>query len=86
MARWEAFTKCPGCGYDFATGEGERSCALGDCAYLPMELDVFCPDCRFNYFTGEGNPPCEHPETCDHGIEARAHVANVRAWQAAHVR
>ncbi len=29
MARWEGFRKCPGCGYDFATGEGERSCSWG---------------------------------------------------------
>jgi hypothetical protein len=43
MARWEGFSQCPGCGYDFATGEGERSCAWGDCPYLPEELDVFCP-------------------------------------------
>jgi hypothetical protein len=30
MTRWQEFTKCPGCGLDFATGEGERSCAWGD--------------------------------------------------------
>jgi tRNA 2-thiouridine synthesizing protein A len=39
VARWEAFRQCPGCGYDFAAGEGERSCTWGDCPYLPEELD-----------------------------------------------
>ena len=61
MARWEDFRKCPGCGLDIATGEGERSCAWGDCPYLPEELDVYCDTCRFNFFTGEGNPSCEDP-------------------------
>ncbi len=56
MAGWEGFSQCPGCGYDFATGKGERSCAWGDCPYLPEELDVFCPQCRFNFRTMEGNP------------------------------
>jgi hypothetical protein len=51
VANWEGFAKCPGCGYDLATGEGERSCAWGDCPYLPEELDVFCPNCRFNFMT-----------------------------------
>ena len=83
MKRWEGFRRCPGCGYDFLTGEGQRSCAWGDCPYLPTELDVFCPDCRFNFFTMEGNSPCDDPATCPHGEEARAHVANVRAWAAA---
>ena len=86
MARWEGFVQCPGCGYDLATGEGERSCSWGDCPYLPTELDVYCPDCRFNYFTGEGNPPCGAPETCPHGIEPRSHVQNLQAWAAAHPR
>lgn len=86
MARWEGFVQCPGCGYDFTTGEGERSCSWGDCPYLPTELDVYCPDCRFNYFTGEGNPPCGAPETCPHGIEPRSHVQNLQAWAAAHPR
>ncbi len=65
-----------------ATGEGERSCAWGDCPYLPEELDVYCPNCRFNFFTMEGNPPCEDPLTCPHGIEARTHIENLRAWVA----
>jgi hypothetical protein len=40
MAKWEAFRQCPGCGFDFATGEGERSCSSGDCPNLPEELTV----------------------------------------------
>jgi hypothetical protein len=84
MPRWENFTKCPGCGYDLATGEGQRSCAWGDCPYLPEELDVFCPNCRFNFMTGIGNGLCEHPESCEFGAEARSHVANLRTWIAAH--
>ncbi len=83
MARWEGFRKCPGCGYDFATGEGERSCSWGDCPYLPEGLDVFCAYCRFNYFTMEGNPSCEDPMTCPHGEEPRSHLENLRAWVAA---
>ena len=81
--RWEGFDKCPGCGFDIMTGEGARSCAYGDCPYLPEELDVYCPDCRFNFFTMEGNPPCEDPMTCEHGAEQRAHVENLRRWAAA---
>lgn len=74
--------KCPGCGFDFATGEGERSCAWGECPYLPEDLDVFCSYCRFNYFTMEGNSPCEDPMTCPHGVEPFKHVANMRAYVA----
>jgi len=86
MAKWEAFAQCPGCGYDLATGEGERSCSWGDCPYLPTELDVFCPNCRFNFMTGEGNPLCGHEATCDLGAEARSHVVNLQNWAAAHPR
>ncbi len=82
MARWEGFRACPGCGYDLATGEGTRSCSWGECPYLPQELDVYCADCRFNYFTMEGNPPCGDPIHCDHGIEPRSHIENLRAWMA----
>ncbi len=80
MARWQEFRKCPGCGYDIATGEGERSCSWGECAYLPAELDVFCEGCRFNYFTMEGNPGCEDPLTCEHASAPLAAVANYRRW------
>ena len=81
MARWEDFRKCPGCGYDLATGEGQRSCNYFDCPYLPDELNVFCDYCRFDYLTMEGNPSCEEPAICEHGIQARANVANVLRWQ-----
>ena len=83
MARWEGFEKCPGCGLDIATAEGQRSCAWGDCPYLPEELNVLCDQCRFNFFTMEGNPPCIDPMTCPNGAEALSHVENVRRWQAA---
>jgi hypothetical protein len=83
MARWEGFSQCPGCGYDFATGEGERSCSWGDCPYLPEELDVFCPQCRFDFLTMEGNPPCADPLTCEHSVEPMSHVGNMRRWREA---
>lgn len=80
MTRWQEFNKCPGCGLDLVTGEGERSCAWGDCAYLPAELDVFCGYCRFNLYTMEGNPPCTDPLTCEHAVEPLSHVENLRRW------
>jgi hypothetical protein len=80
MARWTEFTKCPGCGLDFATGEGERGCAWGDCPYLPRALDVFCDYCRFNFLTMEGNAPCPDPLTCDHAAEPLSHVENMKRW------
>ena len=48
MGNWMQFEKCGGCGWDIGTGEGERSCSWGECAYLPAELDVYCERCRFN--------------------------------------
>jgi hypothetical protein len=84
VARWEAFSQCAGCGFDFSTGEGERSCSWGECPYLPLELDVFCPNCRYNFLTGQGNPPCDNPATCEHGAEARTHIENLQKWAAAH--
>jgi hypothetical protein len=83
MARWEGFQQCPGCGYDIFTGEGVRGCAWGDCPYLPDELNFLCDYCRFNFFTMEGNPPCDDPEHCEHGIEARRNVTRIREWAAA---
>jgi len=80
MASWESFRPCPDCGYDLATGEGERSCSWGECPYLPQELDVFCPNCRFNLFTMEGNSQCGRPGVCEHSAEPRANVTNLRAW------
>jgi hypothetical protein len=81
VARWEGFSQCPGCAYDFATGEGERSCAWGECPYLPAELDVFCSQCRFNFVTMEGNPPCADPLTCEYATAPMSHVENMRRWQ-----
>jgi hypothetical protein len=80
VLRWIDFEKCPHCGWDFATDEGERGCAWGACPYLPEELDVFCSQCRFNFLTMEGNPPCSDPVTCEQGAEARSHVGNYRCW------
>ena len=82
MARWEGFRQCPGCGYDIATGEGQRSCAYGECPYLPEELKVQCPNCMFNFFTMEGNPMCDDPMTCKHAVEAMSNVENLRRWVA----
>lgn len=82
MERWKGFQPCLGCRYDFATGEGERACSWGECAYVPEELNVFCDWCRFDFFTMEGNSPCADPATCEHGVEPRSHVENVRAWMA----
>jgi len=50
----------------YPAGEGERSCAWGDCAYLPEELNVLCDYRRFNFFTMEGNSPCGDPLRCEH--------------------
>jgi hypothetical protein len=83
VERWEGFRQCPGCALDIATGEGERSCSWGACPYLPESLDVFCPNCRFNFFTMEGNPPCEDPLLCEHGVEPRSHIDNLRGWREA---
>jgi hypothetical protein len=80
MTRWEDFRPCPGCGWNIATGEGERSCSWGACPYLPEELDVYCDTCRFNFCTGEGNPTCDDPSTCEHASGPLEHATNVRAW------
>ena len=81
MAKWEGFRPCSGCGWDFATGEGQPGCHYYDCPYLPEELNVHCASCRFDFFTMEGNPPCDDPMTCPHGEEPRARVENVRRWR-----
>jgi len=86
MERWEGFQQCPGCGFDIVTGEGTRSCAYGDCPYLPDELKVTCDYCMFNFLTMEGNPPCDDQMACAHGDEPRAHVANLRKWAEEHGR
>lgn len=80
MTGWQGFRQCVGCGYDIATGDGDRACSWGDCPYLPEALDVFCPQCRFNFFTMQGNSLCGRPGLCDNAADARAHVETVRAW------
>jgi hypothetical protein len=77
---WRRFRKCGGCGYDIASGEGERGCSWGECAYLPAELDVFCPNCRFNFLTRQGNSLCGRPGSCEHAEEARSNVVNLLEW------
>lgn len=74
------FRQCPGCGYDFATGEGVRGCNYFDCPYLPEALKVFCPACNYNFLTGEGNPECQDLEGCEYAAEGRKRAENVRAW------
>ena len=64
-------------------GEGTRACALGECAYLPEDLNVYCDYCRFDFFTMEGNSPCKDPLACDHAREPLAHVENYHRWLAA---
>src|SRR6266508_3288745 len=83
MGTWMQFEKGAGCGWDIGTGEGERSCSWGECAYLPEELDVYCEQCRFNYFSLEGNPTCDDPLTCEHASVPLAHVENYRRWATA---
>jgi hypothetical protein len=77
---WRDFRPCQGCGFNIATGEGERGCAWGECAYLPAQLDVFCPNCRYNFLTREGNSQCGHPGACENAVEPRSNVANLREW------
>ena len=72
---------CPGCQYDFGTGEGQRGCSWGECPYFPEELNVFCEDCRFDYFTMEGNHRCEDPLICEQGAAALVNLDNYRQWR-----
>jgi hypothetical protein len=55
VGNWMEVEKCSRCGWDIGTGEGERGCSWGECAYLPDELGVYRERCRFNYFSLEGN-------------------------------
>lgn len=73
-----AFTQCPGCSYDFITGEGTRNCHWGDCPYLPQEYNVWCPACNYNFATREGNPHCSDPPTCTWAKEGYQHAALVK--------
>ncbi|HYU57799.1 MAG TPA: hypothetical protein VEO00_07100 [Actinomycetota bacterium] len=62
---------------------GRARLRVGDCPYLPEELNVFCDWCRFDFATMEGNSPCDDPLTCEHGVVPRAHVENYHRWAAA---
>lgn len=73
-----AFRQCPGCSYDFLTGEGSRACGWFDCPYLPEELTVFCPACNFNFATGEGDPHCGDLATCEWAEAGFRHAQNAR--------
>ena len=80
--RFLAFRQCPHCSYDVLTGEGERSCNYGMCAYLPEELDVTCPTCNHNFVTNETRLACEG-DLCDFArYEAPQRVANLQRWAA----
>jgi ribosomal protein S27AE len=72
------YRQCPGCAYDFVTGEGRRSCNWHDCPYLPEELRVICPRCNYNFATHDGNAECGDPPSCEWSKAAAVHVANAR--------
>jgi hypothetical protein len=72
--RAPAFVQCPGCVYNFVTGEGARRCSWYDCPYLPEEYKVFCPACNYNFATGEGGPECSDPPTCEWSIQGYRHA------------
>jgi hypothetical protein len=76
-----AFRQCPFCTYNFATGEGQRSCHYYECPYLPEELDVRCPTCLYNFQVRDGNPGCGDPPNCEFAREeAPRRLANLAAW------
>lgn len=76
-----SFQQCESCDYDFATGEGERSCAYFECPYLPDELKVTCPDCMFNFAANDGNPDCGDPPDCDFAVNVvPARLAALEEW------
>lgn len=77
-ARMPAFVQCPGCSYNFLTGDGTRSCNWYECPYLPEEYKVFCPECNYNFHTGEGNPRCSDPPSCDWAVAGYEHAETAR--------
>jgi hypothetical protein len=77
-ARLPAFVQCPGCSFDFITGEGTRSCAWYDCPYLPEEYKVFCPSCNYNLATGEGAAHCDDFVGCEWAVAGREHAKLAR--------
>lgn len=82
-----SFRRCPGCGYDLVTHEGERGCHYYACPYLPEELDTTCPVCVYDFTRQDGNAECGDPPSCEFALkEAPIRVANVRAWAAGQPR
>lgn len=75
-----AFQPCPGCNYDFVTGEGRRYCSWYDCPYLPEGLKVFCPECNYNFATHEGNPHCGDPPTCEWAVHGYRNAGAARRF------
>jgi hypothetical protein len=74
-AKDPVFRVCPGCSYDFITGEGSRSCGWFECPYLPEDLKVFCPECNYNFATREGRARCsDDVPSCDWAREGFAHA------------
>ena len=69
-----AFVQCPGCSYDFLTGEGSRNCSWYACPYLPDDLNVFCPRCNSNFATGEGGAGCSDHPSCELAKEGYRHA------------
>lgn len=74
------FRRCPGCDYDWATGEGKRACSYYDCPYLPAELRVVCDWCGYNFVLGEGQIRCDHV-TCERALALKANVPTYEHWQ-----
>ena len=74
-----SFRRCPGCNFDWATGDGVRACSLYDCAYLPAELRVACEWCGFNFATDDGHIRCDH-ETCPHALQLKANLHTYLRW------
>ena len=75
------FQQCEACSYDFATGEGEKSCHYYECPYLPEALDVTCPTCLFNFYSQDGNPACSDPPDCEFArTVAPERVETLRRW------
>lgn len=72
------FRQCPGCSFDFVTGEGSRSCHYFECPYLPEALKVFCPECNYNFARHEGSPHCSDPPRCEWAIEGYRHAQAAR--------
>jgi hypothetical protein len=75
-----AFQQCPGCSYDFVTGEGARSCGWFECPYLPDDLKVFCPECNYDFATCEGTPGCGETPSCEWAAEGIAHAENAHRF------